>query len=279
MQHINFLDVSDLSEGYALVPLRGGQKNTVHGLTLLVNNAVFPYFLEQCLVSPNQNVISHVAPRFAVGFTAFTDCQGAARQGFGFNQGIRLGRTICGDWTSYAQIHVLFQQARRIPGLGWPGYAFVLNMNWLLDSLQAMEYPEWSGEGARQSFAIYTGFSDGFIDAAFPVTATVSRTCAQIFDGIMPKSFERANDAIADTLNWFHGPRNHNLMSVRAGKKGTLNIHQEPYSLGANPNDVELGTGYSMYSDNINDPVGQIVLLAGIAGVWEELRNCQATPI
>jgi|GEM_PF-7069179 len=152
-------------------------------------------------------------------------------------------------------------------------------MNWLLRSLQDIPYPEWTGEGARQLFAVHTGFSSGPTETAFPVTATISQACARILCDIMPRSFARADDAIADTLNWFHGVRSHNLMQVRAARNGTLSIRQEQYSIGINPDSVQSGSGYQIYSENTNDLVGQIILLIRIASVWEELRGLQSAPV
>ena len=268
---------ADLEEAYALVPLRGGWRRTVQGLTILVNNGPVPYCLEQHLAPVHADVVAHVSPRYGVRFTPFTDCAAATRQGFGFQRGIRLGRVKNGDGSSHTQIHLLFQRAREIPHWGWPGYPFVLNMHWLLQSLQGIEPLAWKDEGARQLFMIQTGFSGGFDDTGFPVTVTVGQTCASILNDIMPKSFERANDAIADTFDWFRRPQGHNLMRVRTGKKGTLSIRQEPYDLSVNPADVKIGEGYRLYSDNVGDPVGQIVLLVGLAQVWEELRERQPT--
>lgn len=268
---------TNLAEMYTIVPLRGGGKRAVQGLTILVNSAVFPYFLEQHLAPVHADVVAHVSPRYGVRFTPFTDCATAARQGFGFQRGIRLGRVQNGDGTSHTQIHVLFQRARKIPRWGWPGYPFVLNMHWLLQSLLGMDDSSHITDGQSQLFTIQTGFSGGLDYTGFPVTVTVSQTCASILSYIVPKSFEMANDAIADALDWFRGPQDHNLMQVRAGRNGTLSIHQEPYALSVNPMDVNLGEGYRLYSDNVSDPVGQIVLLVGLASVWEELRKRQST--
>lgn len=256
----------------------GGQKNSVQGLTFLVNTHVFPYFLEQNLVPVNRDVID-IVPRHAVRFTPFIDCADAAHQGFGFNQGIRLGRPITGDWANHAQIHVLFQQARKLPRWGWPGYSFILNVNWILRSLQQADYPAWDRERERQLFTLITGFSGGIYDYNFPVTITVGQATATTLCGTTPRSFWKAEEAIADTLDWFRGPVSHNLMSVRAGRNGTLRIQQEPYSLGVDPNQVEPGHGYQLFSDNVQDPVGQIVLLVGLAAVWEELRQRQAKEV
>lgn len=270
MQDIRF---DDVAQGYIIVPLRGGQRNTTHGVTILVNNALFPYFLEQHLAPADKDVIDYVAPRFAVGFTPFTDCLSARKKGFGFNQGIRLGRVANSDGASHTQIRVLFQHARTLPGWGWPGYSFVLNMNWLLRSLQGIEYPKWTNEGIPQLFAIHTGFSGGLVDTAFPITVTVGKTCARLLSDVTPKSFAGAADAMADTLDWFWGPQRHNLMQVRAGRNGALHVHQEPHSLVINPDEVQPGSGYKMYSSDTDDPVGQIVLLIGLAGVWEKLNS------
>gem|GEM_PF-6364596 len=43
MQDIRF---TNIAEGYTIVPLRGGNRNIIHGVTILVNQNVFPYFLE-----------------------------------------------------------------------------------------------------------------------------------------------------------------------------------------------------------------------------------------
>ncbi len=266
-----------LCEGYRIVPLRGGQRNSIQGVTFLVNNHVFPYFLEQSLAPVNTDVVDIVAPRYAVGFTPFTDCSDASSRGFGFGQGIRLGPLMTRDWVSHTQVHVLFQKARTMRRLGWPGYSFVLNVNWILRSLQQADYPAWDGERAQQLFALMTGFSGGIDDSNFPVTVTVGQTAAAILRDIAPNSFSKAEQVIADVLDWFRGPQAHNLMSVRAGRNGTLRIDQEPYSLGLDPSRVEPGAGYQIFSDNVQDPVGQIVLLVGLASIWEELARCSVT--
>lgn len=270
MQDIRF---DDLPEGYAIVPMRGGQKNTVHGLTVLVNNNVFPYFLDQHLAPANQDVIDNVAPRFAVKFVPFTDCQDAAKRGFGFNRGIRLSHPVTGDWTHHTRIHVLFQNARKSPGKGWSGYSFVLNMNWLLQSLQSMKYPDWSGEGVRQLFAISNGFAGGFVDTTFPITATIGQACHQTLVLTGSMRFTKAEHALTEARRWYHPLTPYGMAQIGIGKSGLLHLRCEPWRM---TDDSTGEPGYRLYSDNVDDPVGQIVLLVGIAGVWEELRKRQA---
>lgn len=270
MQDIRF---TDLSEGYAIVPLRGGQKNTVHGVTILVSNRVFPHFLNQHLAPVNQDVIDHIAHRFAVNFTPFTDSQDAAKKGLGFNQGIRLSCPVISDWTRRTQIHVLFQQSRKVPRRGWPGYAFVLNMNWLLRSLQSLEYPAWTGEGTRQLFTVHTGFSGGFVDTAFPITATVSRSCHQMLTNMDKTALAKAEQALTEARRWYHPKIPDGMAQIKACESGLLHLQSEPWCM---TDDSNGEPGYKLYSTNVDDPVGQIVLFAGIAGVWEEIRKRQA---
>ena len=258
MQNIRY---TDLPEGFALVPYRSRRTGRVQGVTIVIQHRVLLPHLTDILLPYQKNADE------AHSFTPFTSDASAIRHGFGFKRGIRLGRTTVTDTTGNTEIHVLFRREYR------RGLSFVRNIDWLLRSLQERKYPTWMEKHEPcQLFSIQTGFTASGYHVGFPVTVTVSPNAVRLLAAKSSRTFDTA-DAIADTLDWFHGSRSHNMMSVRAGRNGTLNIHQEPYSLGINPDHVKPDAGYKMYSDGTDDPVGQIVLLVGLAAVWEELRR------
>lgn len=258
---------TDYPETYRLAPLTH-QNGAVQGLVFVLSELASHAILTNGFPSMGRALIErglrhpHHAP-----FTPFTSLQSAQKSnGFGFRNGIKA------RW----QHHRLYLEVQFPRNDYVTGYSAACNLNWILRTLTNVMKDASGTDSFRehlhhQLFTIQTPLPTLFSEIDYGIQLIVSATVATALLA-HPCHFPKAVTLMHLTHDHL-GLKRYDHSDIYTDSDGRLEINDGGLArLGTTNDHFPCPTGYQLLSVDCTTPCQQLTLMAGLAGVWQELR-------